>query len=220
MRIEVEVGSFRTIAHEIEGDIAKASTGAMRESTPIAVQEYRQQILDCGFGTRLANSWRGETYPGSKDSIVPAGFIWSKAPAIIEAFARGATIRPVNGSTYLWIPTSNVPKARARVSRKGQNLRGGAMTPDEVENRFNTDFDYVPGKNGTILAFIDVVRSRNMKTYRPATARRLQQGRASKPVLMFVLRKTVQMPQLLDLDGPANRWADRFDTAFSRRLGG
>lgn len=225
MKIEVEVGSFRTIAHEIEGDIAKASTGAMRESTPLALAEYRRQILDCGFGTRLANTWRGETYPGSKDSITPAGFIWSNAPTIVEAFARGATIRPVNGGDYLWIPSSNVPRARARVGIRGgqfRNVRGGAMTPEEVKERFRTDFQFRRGKNGTLLAFVDVLagKRREGSSYRPATARRLKQGREPKLVLMFVLRKTVQMPQLLDLDGPADRWANRFDSAFSRRLGG
>lgn len=219
MRIDAEIIGFRDTMADINGFVARSATFAMRETTPETLSDLRRQITDAGMGTRLANTWRGGSYPvGARVSVNPGGYIWSNAPLIIDAFARGATIRPVNGANFQWIPTKNVPRARGRVSRGGRNMRGGAMTPEEVENRFNTDFEYRPGKAGTVLAFIDVVRAKNMRGYRAATAGRQRQGRVAKPVLMFVLRKFVRMPKAVDLDRPAQRWADRYAAEFTRRL--
>ena len=43
-------------------------------------------------------------------------------------------------------------------------------------------------------------------------------GRKPEPVLMFVLRRTVRLPKLLDLKGPGDRWGNAFVAAFERRL--
>ncbi len=218
MEIRVNGPDFASIMREIEGDVAEAATAAMRETTFKAVRELRRQVTDGGLGQRLANTWRDRVYPEQRKSMTPTGYIWSNAPEIIDGFVRGATIRPVAGAKYLWIPTKNVPRARGRVNIQGRNIKGGAMSPAEVESMFNTDFTIRKGKNGTLLAFIDVIRSKNAKTFRKATAGRLKQGRAAAPVLMFVLRKAVRLPQLLDLEAPAKRWAENFQSRFAQRL--
>ena len=92
------------------------------------------------------------------------------------------------------------------------------MSPEEVENAFNNDFVFRRGKNGTVLAFIEIVHAKNARAFRPATKGRLKQGRQAELVLMFVLRKTVRIPKLLDLEGPAARFGDRFLSAFDRRM--
>ena len=218
MQIDVGVPDFTAIMREVEGGVAKAATAAMRETTKPAVTDLRQQVTSNGLGQRLANTWRDRVYPENRESMTPSGYIWSNAPEIIDSFVRGATIRPVGGGKYLWIPTKNVPRARGRVNRRGKNIKGGAMSPEEVENMFNIDFTIRPGRNGTLLAFIDVVRSLNGRSVRKATKGRARQGRFAKPVLMFVLRRTVRLPRLLDLKGPADRWGSAFVSAFERRL--
>jgi hypothetical protein len=220
MRIDVGLPDFVAIMATADEGLARAATEAMRETTPLAKQELREQVTSNGLGQRLANTWQSEVYPNRPDrvSLTPTGVIESGASDIIDSYVRGATIRPTNGGKYLWIPTKYVPRARGRVSVRGKNIRGGAMTPSEVESMFSADFEIRPGRGGTLLAFIDVVKAKNMRGFRRDTAGRRKQGRAAAPVLMFVLRKTVKMPKLLDLNGPASRWADAFAAAFARRL--
>ncbi len=218
MHIGIEVGSFKDAVRSAEGSVARAATEAMRETTPDALAELRGQVISAGFGGRLANTWRDRVYPQNRLTMTPTGYIWSNAPLIIDSFVRGATIRPVNGARYLWIPTDNVPSSRGRVDRRGRNVRGGKMSPEEVENAFNADLEIRPGKNGTLEAFIDATRALRGRGFRRNTPGRRRQGRFADPVLMFILRRTVRMPKALDLNGPAARWAAAYDAAFVRRL--
>ncbi len=219
MEIGITGPNFRELFADLEGHVATAATEAMRGTTYKTLLELRRQVTDNGLGVRLANTWRDRIYPEKRKSMTPTGFIWSNAPDIIEGFTRGATIRPVGAAQYLWIPTKNVPRSRARVNRRGQRVKGGAMSPEEVENAFNDSlFVRKSRKAGTLLAFINVVRSRNGRSFRPQTAGRSRQGRKAEPVLMFVLTRTVRLPKLLDLQGPAQRWEERFAAEFLRRM--
>jgi hypothetical protein len=181
-------------------------TDAMREATAFLKDTLREQVTEAGMGRRLANTWRGETYPKNRPSLEPAGFVWTKAPKIIDAFARGATIRPVNGAKYLWLPTKNVP-------RKGRNRK---MTPDEVDSLFNAEFVIRPSrKRGVLLAFIEVVGANSGRGFRPATSRRLKGRRGLAPrqarlVHMFTLIPFARMPKRFDLQGAADAAAAFF----------
>ncbi len=218
--ISIDLSGLREVTRDVGTDISEASTGAMRQSTYKAVRELRRQVTDAGMSQRLANTWRDRVYPERRISMVPTGYIWSNAPDIINAFTRGATIRPVNGSKYLWIPTKNVPRSRRRMLRGGRAAKGGAMTPDEVESAFNADFVMRPGANGTVLAFMPSVARRNGRGYRPATKGRVRQSREVKMILMFVLRTSVKLDRVFDLDAVADRWANNFAAAFGRAMEG
>lgn len=206
MKIEISVPSFQAAASGMEGAIAAAATGAMRDTTPDAKQELREQVVGAGLGTRLANTWRGDVYPKSARSMHPAGFIHSNAPLIIDSFLRGAQIVPVSGGRYLAIPTDSVPKSRGS---RGASRR---MTPVEVEAVFDQNLIIRKGRDGHLLAFIDpsLANGRRIKRQRGAPRARL--------VLMFTLVPTVRLPKLLDLEGPAQRWAVSFGRAVERRL--
>ena len=65
--------------------------------------ELRGQVTGAGLGKRLANTWRSRSYPADRRSLKPGGFIWSKAPTIVTAFAYGATIRAKSGG-FLAVP--------------------------------------------------------------------------------------------------------------------
>lgn len=218
MRMTIAVADFDKVMDDIEGDIARDVTEAMRETMESARDELRAQVVSNGLGVRLSRTWTARAFPGgAKHSINPAGYIWSRAPDIIDSFIRGATIRPIHGAKYLWIPTDNVPAETARVGRSGRKFKGGQITPDECEARFDTEFIVRPGRNGRLLAFMDLVGARNGRGVRRATAGRLRQGRAPKLTLMFVLVRTTRMPKLLDLEAVAKKWEASFERALTGR---
>ncbi|MCC4234485.1 DUF6441 family protein [Sphingobium soli] len=199
----------------IEGDIARDITDIMNDEVDALKLELREQVTSAGLGARIAKTWRSNVYPKAGRSLNPAGYIWSAAPEIISSYIDGATIRPVNGGKWLWIPTKAVPRRRRSTnyaSSLGKRSRGTAMTPEEVELHFNAELDVVID-GGKGFAFIDVV-SGVSRGYREATAGRLRGRRGmaprkAKPVLMFTLVKAVKKPRLLDLDGPTQRAASR-----------
>lgn len=205
-------GSLIEAMAAIEGKVAADVTQIMRGETRELTMDYRQQVRDAGMGNRLANSWRSEVYPKGGRSLNPAGYVWSAAPAIIDAFARGAHIRPVNGAKWLWIPTRNVP-ARRRGGNYASSVtrsNGTRMSPEEVELHFNAELQVVI-EGGKGSAFIDVVSGLS-GGFRPATAgrvtgRRGLAARKSKPMLMFNLVRGVRMPKLLEIQGPARERA-------------
>ena len=153
------------------------------------------------MGRRLANTWRGQVFPKSGNSLEPAGYVSTKAGTIIGAFAEGATILPTDGRRYLAIPTNNVPL----------KARGRRMTPLDVEVSFDQDLIIRKGRNGRKLAFVNVIQAKNKRGWRQGTRRRLAQGRAVKLVLMFTLVPFVRLPKKLDPDAAFLRWAARYD---------
>ena len=209
---------FKGIADELEGDIARAATQAMRETTVETRDRLREQTRSAGLSDRLLNTWTARAYPnGAKNSINPAGVVYSRAPDIMDAFTRGATIRPISGGKYLWLPTDNVPKAprRTGVSRGASSAK---MTPEDCERRFRTEFVIKPGRNGRLLAYMDLQAGRR----RPARAdarKRLSGGSGARLTLMFVLTRSVTMPRLIDLDATANNWMSRYEAALRRGFG-
>lgn len=212
MQLQVGFEGLKLATTDLAGDIATDATEAMREVTPVAKQWLREQVTAAGLGSRLANTWRSDVYPRSRRSVNPSGYIWSNAPDIIDSFSRGATIVPLAGRRFLAIPTDAVPRARGR---RGSSRR---MTPEQVENAFNADLFFKRGRNGRVLAFINVVRARRGRGFRQATKGRVAQGRELEQVLMFVLVPTARLPKLLDLNAVGERWAAAFDAAFTRRL--
>ncbi|MCG7350031.1 DUF6441 family protein [Sphingomonas sp. ACRSK] len=227
MNVEIGVPDFAKVMREAESSVARAATVAMRATTGDALRELRGQVTSAGLGQRLANTWRGNVYPKSRNGMNPAGYIYSRAPDIIDSFVRGATIRPVGGAKFLWIPTGNVPRANARMGRisrqsngrmGSRGLKGGALTPEECEDRFNADFIIRQGKRGHLLAFMQLIRSRNGRGVRANTAGRQRQGRTANLTLMYTLVPSARMPKLLDLEGPAARWSANYIDAFTRGL--
>lgn len=67
-------------------------TAGVREATDGLKTELRRQITGAGLGSRLANTWRGEVYPKTGQSIGAAGYVWSKAPRLVRLCAQGGII--------------------------------------------------------------------------------------------------------------------------------
>lgn len=215
--IRVNVPDLRAIEAEALADVERDVTAAMAQATGFLKDLLRDEVLTVGMGQRLAKTWRGEVYPKGGTSLGPAGFVWSKAPAIVDAFSRGVTIRPIDGEGYLWIPTKNVPprrRAGSYQSSLGKRSRGTRMSPEEVELAFNAELIIQKGKRGSLLALIDVVGSNNGKTLRPSTNQRVKGRKGVAPrrvkrVLMFVLVRQAKMPLRFNLQRAADQ-AGRF----------
>jgi hypothetical protein len=167
MRLGSEV-DFTSATTALEDDLAKITTAAMAEGTELLKRDLRQDVEDAGLGRRLALTWRSNVYPqGGRASLDPAGWVWTKAPKLIEVYEEGAMIRPSNGRHYLAIPSKNVPL-------KG---RGRRMPPLDVETAFNQDLIIRRGhKPGVWTAWINAVAGRTGKGFKPVTKGRLRGG--------------------------------------------
>lgn len=163
----------------------------------------RADVVAGGFhqGAALSKTWRGQTYPRAKNSLDVAGFFFTKAGVIIDAFEMGVTIRVGSGAKFLAVPTApakaiirRLRKAKMRGPREGGTGRDafGRYTKDDsyveqVASALNVDL--VPilsrdGSGGVLVAANDVTLTR---TGREAK----NQARRATP--LFVLTKTATL---------------------------
>jgi hypothetical protein len=206
MRFNLTMDDLKGELNRTVEDVEQAVTGAMIVVADGLKTELREQVTGSGLGQRLANTWRGKRFPEAQPSINSAAYVWSKAPDIIDAYERGPTIVPVNGRKYLAIPTTNCPSRRRG---GGFGSKGRKASPFEVETLFNTDLKFAKAANGRLIAFIEAVGAKSKRGFRPGTPKRLAQGRAIVAVVMFILVPAVRVRKRLDVEGAANRWADR-----------
>lgn len=165
------------------------------------------------LGRGVANAWRLAVYPRNQPSLGAAALVGSRAPLIVDAFSRGATIRPrLGGETSLAIP---LPAA-------GRGRGGKRITPAEFEARTGLRLRVVQRSSrvALLVARNARVNSRgvaagNTSTRRGATFTRVA-GRADVPV--FILLKQVTLPKLLDLDTLARRADARFSAYLTAEL--
>jgi hypothetical protein len=207
--VKIAVPDLEEAFHGLEGQHAAALTEAMRGATDTLKTGLRAQVRAAGFSARLANTWRANSYPKSGNSLDPAGYAWSNAPDIIDAFSKETVIRPHGGKNYLWLPTKNVP------------LVGGRrrMTPDEVDTAFDQDLIIRNWRGGRRLAFVSVIRAKNKRGgFRRATRGRVAQGRGAELVLMFVLVPQIVTRKRFDLQDEANQAATDFIQRYEQAV--
>lgn len=199
--------ALRTSLRAESARVDRAVNDAVREATEGLKEELRDRTFTA-LGRKIAYAWQARFYPNRDDPRGPAGFVWSKAPKIID-FHRAERIRTPVGGAFA-IPVNPVVK------------RGGrAMSIAEVESRFNQDLDPRRLPSGNIGLFADLVRGRSQRRpgFRQATRGRLAQGRRPEKVLLFVLVRSLRSRKLIDLVGPANRWAARIPALVEKKLG-
>lgn len=192
-------GNLEKVMADIRDEGARAVTVGTTRATDDLKNRLRQQVLAAFGSQRLANTWRGFTYPKLPTaSLGAAGMVISKAPHIIESFDRAAVIRSKDGF-FLAIPSPDCPK--------GSQFK--PITPSNFpEDRYGPlRFVYRPGK--TSLLVVDGVRraasgrvGRQLKRTKSGGYR---QGAAS--VVMFFLVPYVRMRKLFDLDRDYDRAA-------------
>jgi hypothetical protein len=193
---------------EAEIDTARSVTGAMREVTEGLKSDLRADVVDAGLGQRLANTWRGKTYPETAVSIEAASFVWSKAPNIADAFDRGVTIKSSRGF-WLAIPT---PAAGV----KGINATGAMkrITPGGWERRTGMRLRFVYRRGRPSLLVADNARLSKKGLARPNIGRtrggaQFTRLKGRSTVVVFILVPQVSLRKRLDIASAAQRWADR-----------
>jgi hypothetical protein len=167
------LAGMQDAADKVGNAVVTSVTAATSDLTSM----LRAQVSSAGLGSKLAQSWRQRLYDNGAAGA--AGYVWSQAPIIIEAFDDGATIIARHGR-WLAIATDAVPKGP----------RGRALAPLDLESRL-----------GQALAFVQPAGSRNAFLFLdpPKPGRRL--GAHQKPVLMFVLVPQVTLTKRLDIAG-------------------
>jgi|SRR5579884_475592 len=208
MRFALQTSDLAKGLNGAEVDIARSVTAAMRQVTEGLKVDLRADVVDAGLGQRLANTWRGKTYPEGGVSLEAASFVWSKAPNIVDAFDRGVTIRSRHGF-WLAIPT---PAAGATgLAATGARRR---ITPGGWERRTGMRLRFVYRRGRPSLLIADNARLSRSGLARPNTGRtrggavytRLA-GRST--VVVFILVPQVTLRKRLDIDAIAMRWAER-----------
>jgi hypothetical protein len=182
-----------------ERDVEVSVTSAMREASGLMKDDARAQVVAAGLGPRLGRTWRNRTYPsGGRTSIDAAGWVWTKAPKLIDAFDRGVTIRSQHGF-WLAIPTEAAGGGLKRTA--GREAR---VTPGGFERRtgIRLRFIYRRGKPSLLVADNARLNARGFaqantgRSRRGGTYTRLQ-GRTT--VVVFILVPQVKLRKRLDL---------------------
>ena len=122
---------------EIEG----AYWRAMDRVVEAGKGRLRQDIIGGGFqnANALSKTWRGNTYPKSKDSLEVAGWIYTRASLIIDAFSAATVIKVRGNAQFLAIPQG---PAKAIVRRLQKQKKKGLIGRN-AWGRFEKDDSYV-----------------------------------------------------------------------------
>ncbi|WP_174710261.1 DUF6441 family protein [Thalassospira marina] len=196
MRIDVDVSrDLRRVMHAKSDDLKKAVTQGMRDTSPQVKEFLRAQVRRAGMGSRLANSWRDESYPKrGSSSFDAAALVWTKAPKIVNAFDKGVLIRSDSGF-FLAIPTENAPK---------KGMDGKRISPSNFPEFRYGRLRLVYRRNGASLLVVDGVGF--TKTGRVSRQRknggRLKSGaygRGVTTVPMFLLVRQVKLKKRFDV---------------------
>jgi hypothetical protein len=200
IRTSARVDGLRDVLNDELQRIDQAEASALQEATDGLKDELRQATAAV-LGTRVSLTWRSRFYPNRGNPNGPAGFVWSKAPRIIDFWSTDRVITPL-GQAFA-IPVNPV------IQRRGRKA-----TIAEVERQFGR-LQAVPLKDGNIGLFATLVRSG--RGFRAAgTGRR---ARSAERVLMFVLVRTLRSTKLIDIDAAAERWATRYADLTGANLG-
>lgn len=191
-------GDLRTMMAAELKNAQQAVTQGVKQATDGLKSELRGQVANAGLGSKLAKTWRGQVYPRNAQSTNAAGYVYSKAPDIIRAFADGVTIRSKHGR-FLAIPTQYVMRQKNR-----------RISPADFEAE-GIPLRYIPphGARRVGLLVADNLRVTSKGRARVASATALRTGRGLSSIIMFILVPQVSLHKRLDIDGAAQKWIDR-----------
>lgn len=218
MKFTASVPDLRELMSGAEVQIAKSVTAGMREVTDGLKQDLRADVVRAGLGQRLANTWRGQTFPKTGESVEAAAYLSTNAPKLIDAFDRGVTIM-VRNRKFLAIPTPDAGVRQVSVKR-GAGSTGNVLTPAAWERETGVKLRFVPTKTGGVLvadAFYrrHAARYQGRKSFRAIKEAGPAQGRSF--VVIFVLVKQAKLRKRLDVETIAKAWAERVPGAIASK---
>lgn len=199
-------GNLRTELAALGREVRDAANHAVKDQTDALKGDIRRKVVRAKLGNKLAKTWRSKFY-----NDTPAGFIWSKAPALMNSFIDGAVIRAKNGR-YLAIPTDFAPK-------RGSDRK--KITPKNwPSNRFGP-LVFVAGKGGRPAMLVSTVVVSD-KTGKARKARTLKSGNLSggaQSVPMFWLVPQVKIKKRFSIERSVTRRRDKVWEQMVKELG-
>ncbi|MGE7417823.1 DUF6441 family protein [Methylobacterium tarhaniae] len=216
MRLTAQVPDIRGALAGTEVQIARSVTAGMRQVTDGLKEDLRAEVREAGLGPRLANTWRGQTFPKTGESADAAAYVSSNAPKLIDAFDRGVTIK-AKGGQYLAIPTPDAG-VRQLSKRRTKGSTDNTLSPAAWERETGVRLRFIPTRSGGVLvadAFYrrQAARFQRRKGFRPIREAGPERGR--KFVVIFVLVRQAKLRKLLDIDTTAKAWAERVPGAIA-----
>lgn len=238
IRLKTEVGNLAAVWSGEVAAVKRGVTKAVAAGTAQLQQRLRADTAAAGLGVGNANAWRSVRYPKARDSVNAAGLVYSKSPAVIDGFNKGALIRH-RGGRYLAIPTGfNRVGGRRRSRAEGRGERnywaGVRVTPAEmVASRLSFT---LPRREGGLVWCLKIVQAQSKTKKRGRITNQLIAGglvrvgtgrsRAAAAeiaeqgfVPMFILVRSIKLPKKLDLDARAGEAAAAVAAQITRDLG-
>jgi len=203
MRITAKMEGFDQVMRGLEEDIAESNTRAIAEATALLKRDLADDVIWAGLGFRLAKTWRSRAYPSSGASLDPAGFVWTKAPVLIDAFDKGVTIQ-ARGGRWLAVPTAAAGK-RAPLPGGSTTIRGKSarITPAGFERRTGQKLRFVYQDNKPSLLVLDTAQRDRLGRAKAYTGR----GRGAKlygpkgmTIVVFILVRQVRLEKRLNVE--------------------
>ncbi len=121
----------------MDQELRRVSTALRRAVATTGQQvqaELRAQARGAGFsdgGRTMAGAWRLKIYPPpgvGPRTLRPAALVWSKMPAVVQAFDKGAVITAKHGRYLAWPTGYNAGQGRRNAGRRA----GLRVTPEQM----------------------------------------------------------------------------------------
>ncbi|WGM45239.1 hypothetical protein KOAAANKH_00100 [Brevundimonas sp. NIBR10] len=164
----------------------------------------RADVVAGGFhkGAALSKTWRGNTYPKDKDSLNVAGWIYTRAGLIIDAFSMSTVIKVSGNAQFLAIPTGPAKAIVRRLQQQkkrgvvGRNAFGKFMKDDSYADQvaMMLGVDLVPiiapdRQTGVLIA-------KDRSTLTPTG--RLARNQNRRATVLFALTKTATLKKRVE----------------------
>jgi hypothetical protein len=218
VKIDVGAPDFKAINRGFEQDIGRSLKSAMAEGTQLLKADLREDVVDAGLGQKLAMTWQAKVYPAAAGSLDPAGWVWSKAPKLIDVFQRGTTIRSKDGF-WLAIPTPAAGSVTGYRDAAGKRTR---ITPGAWERRtgIRLRLIYRRGKRTSFLVADNArINAKGVAAPNYGTSKRggryaRLQGRVTS--IIFILVPQVTLRKRLNSDAIVERAAARIPALIAK----
>lgn len=181
-----QLGNIQREMDEARADLGKAFYRGMKNKGDRLKNALRADVAKSGIrnAARVSKTWRGRMYPDKPGTLEPAYVVSNKAPWIFESLEKGPLIRFKGGGGLIPIGPAakfKLPPFQARV----------------------TLYDKMVQQYGPLSAF---------KTRKGIMLGVWQQTAKGKQRFLglFLIRREVKAPDLLDAEGIVKREMDRF----------
>jgi len=201
MRIQTkqEPITFRKdLAREVDA-VERAATKATRSVSRNAKNELRRQTRRAGL-EGVGKAWQVLQFPSRTASLNATGFVFTKSERIIRAFTEGGTVT-AQQTDWLVIP---LPAAERRgFDENGQRSATNAQPRGDANVR---------------AAERELGRLRYVRTDRDTALLIHGGGGGTRGEALFLLKRRVTLPRLLNPDRVINKWYDRIPQKITREL--